>query len=93
MNNFDMFKKMNVHELADWIDKYVVFDNSPHIVWWDEHYCKNCESIMCRYEGSEREFTCAWCEINDNKCRFFPEMDEAPDSNEIVKMWLESEAE
>lgn len=88
---FEKIKLMDIDEFAEWLDENGQFDGSPWSAWWDKTYCKNCESIMCHYEGSELEFPCAWCEINENKCKFFPEMDDVPDSKEIVKMWLESE--
>lgn len=87
------FKMMDIDSLAEWIDKYGQFDSSPWMEWWSKKYCDNCEPIMCHYEDSEREFPVSWCELHDNKCKFFPEMDEAPNSKEIVKMWLESEVE
>lgn len=92
MNNFENFKSMSIDQLAEWLDKYLAFDDAPHMVWFNEKYCNNCESIMCHYEDSEREFPCAHCELN-NKCKFFPEMDEVPGSVEIVKLWLEAEVE
>lgn len=90
MAQFEKLQSMDIEELAEWLDKYGQFDGSPWMKWFDELYCKNCESIMCHYLDNEYEFPCSWCEIND-KCRFFPEMDEAPDNKEIIKMWLESE--
>ena len=91
MTRFKKLNTMDIDALAEWLDKYVQYDGSPWCEWFDENYCKNCEYIMCHYPDSECEFPCAWCEINDYKCKFFPDMDEQPDSREIVKMWLESE--
>lgn len=90
--NFEKMKSMSVDQLAEWLDKYLAFDDAPHMVWFNEKYCNNCESIMCHYEDSTYEFPYAYCELN-NKCKFFPEMDEVPGSVEIVKMWLNSEVE
>lgn len=89
-NVFDKFKSMNIDELAEWLDKYGMFDNSPWMSWFDQKYCKNCEDIMCKYEDSEREFPCSYCELNGN-CKFFPDLDEVPDNKMSIKMWLESE--
>ena len=91
MNKFKKIKSMSINELAEWIDKYGRFDGSPWMNWWDEHYCNKCESIMCHYPDSNLKFPCAWCELHDGKCKFFPEMTEAPNNKEIIKMWLESE--
>lgn len=90
MTQFEKFQSMDIDQLAEWIDENGQFDSSPWLTWWDEKYCSNCPNIMCHYEGSSLEFPVSWCEIN-GKCKFFPEMDEAPGSKEIVKMWLESE--
>ena len=89
---FDKFKSMNIDNLAEFLDKYGMFDNSPWMTWFDKQYCSNCESIMCHYEDSTHEFPCSYCEWNGN-CKFFPDLDEAPDNKMIVKMWLESEVE
>lgn len=87
---FDKFKSMNIDEMAEWIDEYGMFDNSPWMWWFDQKYCKNCEPIMCHYEDSTREFPCAWCELNDG-CKFLPDAKGMPNNKEIIKMWLESE--
>lgn len=92
MNNFENFKSMSIDQLAEWLDKYMTFDDAPHMAWFNEKYCNNCESIMCHYEDSTREFPCAHCELN-GKCRYFPELPEVPNGKEIAKMWLEMEAE
>lgn len=91
MNNFEKLKSMSVEDLAKWLDKNGQFDTAPWIIWFDKNYCKNCESIMCHYEDSTHEFPVAWCEL-EHKCKFFPEMDETPNSKEVIKMWLESDA-
>ena len=93
MTQFEELKRMDIEALAEWLDKHGQYDGSPWCKWFDETYCKRCESIMCHYEGSNIEFPCAWCELNDGKCKFFPEMHRAPSSLETVKMWLESEVE
>lgn len=89
---FDKFKSMNIHELAEWLNKYGAFDNSPWMSWFDQKYCKNCEDILCKYEDGVREFPCSYCELNSN-CKYFLDSDEVPDNKMIIKMWLESEVE
>lgn len=86
---FDKLKSMNIDELTEWIDKHGEFDGSPWMSWFDEKYCKKCESIMCKYEDGTREFPCSYCELNDN-CKFFPNLDSIPDNKMIIKMWLET---
>ncbi len=92
MNNFDKLKSMSVEELAIWLDKNGQFDTAPWTLWFDRNYCSNCPSVMCKYEDGEREFHCAYCEIHD-VCKFFPEFNYVPGNDDVVKMWLESEAE
>ena len=101
MTNFKYLQSMSVDELAKWLDQNGIIDNSP----WSEHfnnkYCANCESVMCKYEDAEKtlgfrlclwddEIECAYCEIY-NKCRYFEDMQDVPDNREMIKMWLESE--
>lgn len=93
MTRFEELKNMDIDELAEWIDENGQFDNSPWMTWFDELYCQNCEAVMCHYPDSTHEFPCSWCEINDDKCKFFPDLAEVPDGKKIVKMWLESEVE
>lgn len=90
MSIFDNFKDMNINELAEWLDEHCFFDNSPWFNWYDEKYCKNCKSIISsNNENCEMEF--GYCEVHNN-CMFFKNMNEIPDSKQIIKMWLMSEA-
>lgn len=91
MKMFDNLKSKSIEELTEWLDQYGTFDDSPWLTWWSEMYCENCESIMCRYEETGQEFPCAWCELHDDKCKFFPNLNGLPDNKQIIKMWLESE--
>lgn len=89
---FEKFKLMDIEEFTEWLDEHGRFDNSPWMKWFDKLYCSNCESIMCRYEDSNIEFPCAWCEL-EHKCKFFPELKESPDNKDMIKMWLQAEVE
>ncbi len=92
MNNFEQLKSMSLDQFVEWLDENVSFDCSPWWDWFDDKYCKNCEIIMCHYESYiPRLHPTSWCELHNNKCKFFPDMDEAPDNKEIIKLWLESE--
>lgn len=94
MNNFEKLKSMSIKELVELLDDNFGFiADAPWDRLFSEKYCKNCEPIMCHYEGSTHEFPCAWCELNDDKCKFFPKMDKVPNNKEIIKMWLETEVE
>lgn len=91
MTVYENFQNKNIDELVEWIAKHWDFDGAPHWRWWDENYCKKCESIVVRpseLDGYEHEF--AYCELNHN-CRFFKEMNDIPDAKQVIKMWLESE--
>lgn len=79
MTNFKRIQSMNVDELAEWLDENGMFDNSPWSNWFNDRYCKNCESIKCKYADAEEKlgFTpylfgsysgdleCAYCELAD----------------------------
>ena len=89
---FEQIKSMDINELSEWLSQQSQWDMSPWIEWWDAKYCQNCDPVkaVVPYLNGEHEFS--YCEIND-KCRFFPEMNEEPDDKKIIKMWLESEVE
>lgn len=95
MTNFEKFKLMNIEELSEWLTQYGQFENSPWINWWNETYCKNCDTeityVINPKTGikSDKPSECTWCEIH-NKCRYFQELDEVPDIKEMIKMWLEN---
>lgn len=89
---FKAFKRMTLDQFAEWLNKFGQFDKSPWMEWWDRTYCKHCDPIMCKYSDYAIEFPCSWCELNDNKCKFFPKLEDMPDNKEIIKMWLQTEA-
>lgn len=97
MTVFNDLKLKNIGELAEWFDKHAMFDDAPWIKWWDKNYCKNCKAEIrteyVPYLEEERDVEYAWCELNNNKCKFFPNMSEMPDNKEIIKMWLTSEVD
>lgn len=93
MKVIDNFVNMNIDEFAEWLDEYIVFDDSPWLKWWDKNYCHQCEPEIVSdddYFGGKMEYS--WCELNDN-CKFFKDMAEIPSTKEMIKMWLESECE
>ena len=102
MTRFEELKNMDIEVLAEWLDKNGQFDDVPWSNWFANTYCNNCEAIKCKYTDAEsklgfkpfynRDIECSYCEL-ERKCRFFQDMDDIPDSKEIVKMWLESEVE
>ena len=90
MTVFEKIKSMDIDEFAEWFDNHCSHDDDPAITWWNDTYCKNCEHVNGRYEDSDRDIEFSWCEIY-GKCRFFQEMDLAPNTLEMTKLWLESE--
>ena len=103
MNNFEKLQSMSIDDLAKWLDQNGIIDNSPWMLHFNDKYCANCESVMCKYEDAEEvvgfkpyfsdsDVECAYCEIY-GKCRYFEEMGEVPDGAEVVRLWLESEVE
>ena len=95
MNNFEKIKAMSIDQLIDWLDT-----NGHHdAIWWkwfEEKYCDKCDTITTLipdYDGEEtwlRPCVCSYCEEND-KCFFFQEMEDVPNSKETIKLWLEAE--
>jgi hypothetical protein len=96
-------KNMNLKDLAAWLDEYGQFDGSPWMEWFGSTYCDKCESIKCKYTDAKEklgisplsysgEVDCAYCELNDH-CKFFPQIKGIPDNKEVIKMWLNEEAD
>jgi len=103
MTNFEKFKSMSIDELADWLDKYGQFDGSPWMEWFNDNYCKKCESIKCKFSEADeklgftplfpgKEIDCAYCEL-EKHCKFFTELMEVPDNKSIIEMWLNQEVQ
>lgn len=107
MTNLEKIKDMDIDTLAAWLDENGMFDGSPWLNLFNEKYCEKCESIECSYVDAKEKlgltpfydesFECAYCELADEngvkRCRFFPELDDVPDNKEMIKMWLNEEAE
>ena len=102
MTRFDKFVTSSVDSLAQWIDENAQHDDSPWMNWFENKYCRNCESVKISREDSLEKLgfellylndtECSYCEIN-KQCRYFPDREESPSVVEIIKMWLESEVE
>ena len=90
MTQFENIKSKNIDEFAEWLDKYGAYDDSSWMKWWDDNYCDKCESETAYVQEFDKVCECAWCELN-GKCKYFQELDDIPDSKQIIKMWLESE--
>ena len=80
MNNFEKLKSMSAEELAEWLDS-LHYENTPWLQWFDSKYCSQCDTVEVP--------DC----VKKNKCKFFLEMDEAPNRIDILKMWFMEEAE
>ena len=46
MRIFDIIKSKNIDELAEWLDKFKMWDDTPWTLWYNETYCKKCEPIV-----------------------------------------------
>lgn len=88
MTVFEDMKSKNIDEFAKWLNDNGG-DDSSWILWFDKNYCKKCEGVPIDESTPWRKY--AWCEVH-KKCRFFPDMESAPDCLQICKLWLESEA-
>lgn len=90
MKVINMFEYMNIDEFVDWLDENVYLEHSPWLKWWDETYCKNCESVCATSPNGCGESEYGYCELHGN-CRYFQDMEDIPSGKQIIKMWLESE--
>lgn len=99
MTNFDKIKSMSIDELAKFIDEHAMYDDTPWMDWWDKNYCDKCEYVTVKFDDQEKvlgfcsyrdNIECAYCEVY-NKCRYFPDLEEEPSMQDIIKMWLEAE--
>lgn len=88
MNIYEKIKSMQIEELTDWIEKYGQFDDSPWVNYFSSCYCENCEAIEC--EQDEKTELYSYCELHDS-CKFFPNLNHAPELKDMIKLWLESE--
>ena len=86
MTVFESVPFNNINKLAEWLDKYTG-DDCAWINWFDRKYCKQCDGVSI---DGDSYGDYGWCEIH-GKCKYFPEMDEAPNCVQIIKIWLESE--
>lgn len=88
MTNYERIKNFSVEELAGWLDKYDAFYDAPWMNWFSDKYCDRCEGIPVTYtdkSGNTSNFECSWCELHDDKCKFF---ERYMDSYGIVEEWL-----
>ena len=90
MTVFEKIKAMDIEEFAEWFNKNCSNNEDPCINWWDNNYCSNCEAEIAKYEDSNRDIEFAWCDLH-GKCKFFQNMDQAPNALQMTKLWLESE--
>ena len=90
MTAFERIKQMDIDEFAKWFNDNCTHDDDPVIRWWNHTYCNVCEPEISRFAYSDEDMEFCWCELHD-KCRFFQDMDNAPDNMQMVKLWLESE--
>lgn len=93
MIRFENIKNKNIDGFVEWLDEYYASDEAPWWTWWDNNYCKKCEPVMAYVPEFGDECECAWCEANDDKCKYFQDMDKMPSNKQIIKMWLMSECE
>lgn len=92
MTNFEQLKAMSLSEFAEWLAKYGQFDDAPWMAWFDDNYCKKCESIKCVVDENDAHFPgriidCAYCELKKN-CKYFPALENIPNNKMTIEMWL-----
>lgn len=89
MTNFEFIKTMSLPELAKWLDNINDYENTPWSKWWSTNYCDKCPLEQGTIVDTGATIHLCYCELYE-KCKFFPNI-KTPNSEEILKMWLESE--
>jgi len=96
MKNIDKIKNMSIKELAEFLDN-IGFEGAPWAEWFENKYCNNCESVIVKTSENaiipNESQECCYCEVNHGKCKFFQDKELAPNSIEMLLLWLEAESE
>lgn len=99
--NYELLVSKSKEELASFLSENVQYDDTPWEKWFNRNYCKKCEPItlpMREYytifgcSSYAETMTCAYCELK-GKCKFFPDMNDIPDTYNTILMWLEDKTE
>ena len=84
MTNYEYLQsKAGIVDVLDKIDNGCFFAEE-----FGKVFCDKCDSVKCYVPAFERECDCAYCEVNEGKCRFF---DHYLDNKEIIMWWLDQE--
>lgn len=81
LNNYGKLIRMSLDELAEFLDSYSGWDESPWTIWFDKTFCKKCEPV--EIEGMHY----AKCELEGENCLPCGKLANAP-TIEIIKEWL-----
>lgn len=87
MTNLEFIQSLDLEKMAQWLDEYDNYEDSPWADWWNKNFCSKCPSEIGVVRDSGREIEICYCELHD-KCRFFSDRP-TPNSKDIVSMWLE----
>ena len=90
MTNYEHIMSMSVEELASFFNKHNEVDRTPWDNWFEENYCKNCESI--KEEENGRTVWYAYCELYD-KCKYFANYPDFITEKDTIELWLNAECE
>ena len=93
--NYDVFMESvkDIDSLSDLLDRLTSGYECPWTSWFDNNYCKKCETLDGSYpETPNIRLKFAWCELN-HKCKFFPELKRTPTERDVIKYWLVRETE
>lgn len=95
MTNFEKItREMDMDDLTDLFNSIDCIESAPWNKWFNENYCNSekCPAIEAKgLNGSTCQF--AYCELNNNKCCFFPDKDILGGYRDVIKLWLESEVQ
>lgn len=92
LTNYESIRQKSIHEMEEWLHKYGEYEGTPWQKWWKENHCDKCETVTETCVDSGKEYDFCYCDL-ERKCRFYPEMEEEPSLKQVIRMWLEAEAE
>lgn len=87
MTNRDVIKNFSEEDFINWLVNFNLVEDSPWLQWLDDAYCKRCQRISGRIEGSDYDHFFSPCEFGADECPF--KVADLED-RELIKLWLDA---